>query len=645
MALTEPTYGDLTLRVGTSLNADPEAFTLMRKLLRRLSTVEMEQQNFREWCDRADGMYFPPEITHGGADAWPDDPSAVTAGRSHVSINEFKVYVDVPASLQGQVPIENMLATDVTPSARKAAAAMERIFTSWKAEDRFELKFHKACTIKALYGRTAAKVYYDRDEKRPCVEVVEQPRNLYMGYRSDSFEEVEWAAYVQRMSPDQVEDEFGVEVDATVVGDVTYPYISGSVQGFMRSPERPWLDWPGNTRIEVWDYWFRERGANGKWDTYNVVFAGNVVVRGPLKYREYKGDIPYIPLFNTFIPGVPNGDPELRDMEQLIRENMERVTAGSQMIAAGTAGDFWQLTGPDAPLRMPEGFKPVRNKVIYPGAGNRVETITPFIAQFQLEQFLGRIDRSKAIVSGLNDLLLGLAPAQVLSSSKAINALIANYEARLAMRRGLLYDWRRRTWEMVVQVWAPRDATIRQLVKQGSGRLEIIDPSLSPRDELETATKAVNLVNAKLWSQRRGMDAVGVDDPETEQDMIREERTDASLFPQDVQVEVQLIAALQSLGIGAPSNVQQDAQQQMASGQNDLRTALSGAIPQNSPSSQLPGDQGITPPEALTPGAPLPFAQGPQGQSAGATPQGLAQTRIEAGKAKSRILTQQQLGR
>jgi len=226
---------------------------------------------------------------------------------------------------------------------------------------------------------------------------------------------------------------------------------------------------------------------------------------------------------------------------------------------------------------------------------------------------------------------------------------VANYESRLSMRRAMLYDWRRKVWELVVKIWVKKDTDIKKIVAAGGGYLDIVDPSLSPRDEMETAVRAANLVNAKLWSQRRGMDAVHVDDPETEQDMIREERTDASLFPADVQVMAQLMAALQSLGLQAPANAQGIAQQQLASGQNDLRSALGAAAPENMAGQPAGGELGQTPPEALSaggtpPAGGLPFMQGPEAPG-GQGPIGTAQTMIQGGQAKSRILTQQQLGR
>jgi hypothetical protein len=603
---------------------------------------------FREWCDRWDALYFADHMTGGGADLWWEHSSARTEGRAHVSSNTPSVYVDVPSALQGVTPIENMLATKDTTEARHAAAALERVYATWKMEEGFDLKFHKACTVKSLYGRTAARIYWDKDEKHPCVEIIEQPRNLFLGYKTDSYEDLEWAAYVLRYEPNALVEEYGVDMtpttllDGSIMPTVGYP-MEMQIAGVSTRPVREWLNW-GEARVEVWDYWYRKPiWKNGKFQkmvTCNVVLAGNVVLQGPTEYKEYDGDLPYVPLFNTFIPGVPSGRSNLHDVEPLIREKFEKITAGSQMIENAVAGDMWQLVGPDAPLRVPPGLKPVRNTLVGPGPGNRIETITPFIAQFQLEQYLGRIDRELAEISGLNDLLLGLAPAQVLSSSKAINALVANYESRLSMPRKLLYQWRKALWDLTLEVWKKKNSDIADIVSAGGGRLEITDPSLSPRDDMETAQRAANLVNAKLWSQTRAMQAVGVDDPETEQDLIREESTDATLWPERVQVMAQLMGALQSLGLNTPPGAQAQAEGQMASGQADLRKALGNQTPDNSTGMQSPDTMGQTP---SIPGAP-PSAGGPQAPFIEAQPP-LLQGMLQNGKAKGRIMTQTKLGR
>lgn len=650
---------DMTLYKGVAHAANDETKQIIFGLSTRIAAVRPFQERLRQWCDRADLLYYAEDITQGGADLWASDPSTTKPGRSHVSVNSPPTYVDVPASLQAVEPIENMLALDTTKEARDAAAEVERLYSSWKRAMNFDLKFHKACTVKGLYGLTAARIYWDDEDpndKRPCFEVVEQPKNLHIGWKSDQYEKAEWAAYVTRYEPNALIEEYGVDVVPHEQDDgATIPLVQA--HDWQSGPIRPWLSL-GDARIEVWDYWYRKplwrKNTFVKMETFNVVIAGNFIIRGPIKYPEYEGSLPYVLLFNTFVPGLPTGRSDLYDVEQLIREKMERITAGSQMIANGVAGDYWQLTGPDAPLRVPAGLKPKRNEVVGVGPGNRIETITPFIAQFQLEQYLGRIDRELAEVSGLNDLLLGLAPAQVLSSSKAINALIANYESRLSIRRRLLYKWRRDVWELALKVWVAKDAKVREIVSHGGGVLDIIDPSLSPRDEQETAIRAANLVSAKLWSQARAMDAVGVEDPETEQQMIREESTDATLWPERVQIMAQLLGALQSLGLQPPQGAQQQAQGQMTSGQSDLRAALGAATPNTTPGSNggpggAPEAQGQTPvlpglPQAAG-GPPPPFAQGPAPDAAGGQAAPLLQSMIQGGKVKGRILTQQKLGR
>ena len=648
-------FVDTTLvRTSQLTSTSPEDAIIIRGLSRKIAAVKEEHQFFVQWCDRADALYFPTQFTDGGSDIWANDRTAKIKGRSHISANSSPVYVDIPAALQAEPPIENMLATDNTPEARNAASNLERLYTSWKQQFSFDLKFHKATTTKALYGRTAGRIIINADGF-PEPSVIEQPRNLWFGWKTSDYEALDWAAYVLKYEPNALAEEFGVDVITYANDDGSQmPLVINTQQfqdlGVGAQNPRPWMEF-GKSRIEVWDYWYRMI-ENGKAVTYNVVIAGNAVIQGPDPYPEYGGRLPYVPLFNTFIPGVPMGRPELWDIEPIIREENELLTAGGQMIKNGVAGDYWQLVGADAPTRVPPGLKPKRNELVGPGPGNRIETITPFIAQFQLEQFFGRIDRTKAALSGLNDLLLGLAPAQVLSSSKAINALISNYVTRLSMRRKLLYEWRREMWTLALAIWQEKDAKVKAIIDAGAGFLEIVDPSLNPRDEMETATRAVNLMNGKVWSQRRTMDATGVDDPETEQDLIREERTDATMFPESVQVMAQLMGALKSLGLTPSAATTAAVGSQATSGQHDLAAAGVSATPDNSTSSQLPGDQAIPPGDAST-GAP-PDPNAPQGMTPGpgaqpppfaVGPPAVMQDKLVGGQTTGRILSQQKLGR
>jgi hypothetical protein len=331
----------------------------------------------------------------------------------------------------------------------------------------------------------------------------------------------------------------------------------------------------------------------------------------------------------------------LYDIEQLIREKDERLTSGSQLMYNIVNAQYWQLTGPEAPDQVPIGLKPKANQVVAPGAGNRLEGITPWMPEFQLEQFLGRIDREMVDVSGLNDLLRGMAPASVMSSSKAINALVANYETRISMKRDIYYEWRRQMWYLARKVWANKQRELEPVLL-GGGRLDIVSPSLTPRDDMETAQIARTLVDGKLWSAIRGMDRTGVDDPEAEQNIIRSEQTDVALNPAAVQTIAATATQLQAMGF-------QNAEQAVSG---------MGAAPPEQPSpeqlaEQMRSEAGAAPGVPGSNEQPMPANEAmpsnvegaPPGAGPAAPPGGpgevKAQTMVKGGEATNRLLFEQ----
>jgi hypothetical protein len=629
----------------------PEAAMLEEVKDRRMEKMA-EMTRFANLCDRFDNLYYANDINpNGGADHWFNDPSAKTQGAVHISLNVYSSYVDIPASLQSVEPIENILPAIDSPQTRSIAAAVERVFFSWKDEEDFELKAHKVCVTKGLYGRTAAKVYWDEDEKRPCVEIVDQPRNLWLGWKTQNYNKLDWAIYSYRISLNAAIEEYGVDFDMHEIVEggkrIHLPMLRARnrdvlTEGANRLSTRSWLA-DDQFMIECVDYWYRKpkEGATpvlGKptpMETWNAIFVGNVLVKD-MPHPEYDGKMPYVVLFNSYIPGVPDGRSELFDVEQLVNEKETRLSAGGQMIRKAIAGQMWQLTGAEAPEVVPQHVKPVENKVVAPGAGNRIEKIEPFLPEFQLESYLSRIDRELVDVSGLNDLLRGLAPAQVLSSSKAINALVANYEVRVRMKRDLFYIWRRDIWGLTRAIWSKKVPEFEGMFKM-AGRLDIKAPTITPRDDLETATMAMNLLNARIWSLARSQDYTGVDDPEGETEQIKRERTDASLFPEQVLQQVSLAAALQQLGIQAqqtgigPNGQQQQAGMSPGQQANMQRQQQGGYAGQ--PQMNGPGEQIATPPGAMPPG---PGGLPPSGPGQNFS----AQTMIANGEANSRLLMQ-----
>ena len=596
--------------------SEDEDFALLSEILGRKQQVDPEQNRLKALFRRMDNLYHPETMTLGGADHWSEDPSARLAGRAHVSVNIHHAYVQIPAAIQAVRPVINYVPTGSEQPDRQAAALREQLYFRWWDANEMDLQHEQAALLKELYGHTAAKVYWDPIERIPKVTIIERPENLYLGFGNSDYNRMDWALYTYGMSPQAIMEDYGVDVIPVKQGEKWYPYTSrgdhadpiGNVwaNAFERNPLKRETAYE-QMQIEVYDYWYKVATKPGKAPlVYNAIFVGNTLVKNEA-HPEYAGQIPYIHLPNGKIPGSPYGKPALYDAEQLLREKDERVTAMAQMIQSVVGGQMWQLVGAEAPDEVPPNALPKPGRVATPGPGNELRAIQPFIPNFQIEQYIGRIDRELTVATGLNDLLLGLAPAQVLGSSRAIAALIANYESRLAPKRKVFYSWMKKVWEMCARIWEAKEPAVAQLIA-GEYRIEIVAPELTPRDTLELASTAINLVQNRLWSAERAMDRVGVEDPIGEKELIRDEQTDATLNPASVATMAQVMAQMSQLQqMQGQAQMQEQlamTQQQAANAQRTLQSGVPGSQSLNQPENQAQ-----LPPEANAANAAAPGAE------------------------------------
>jgi hypothetical protein len=582
-----------------------EYYNVMAEAMNKKQLVEPEQNRMRALYRRYDHYFHPQTFTLGGADHWAEDPSARLSGRSHVSVNVHASYVQIPASLQAVTPVVNYVPTGPTTEERDQASRRERLFYAWWDANDMDLRLEEAALLKSLYGTTAGKVYWDPIKKMPRVQIVDTPENLYLGYGTSDYTRVDWAIYSYGLSPQAAMEDYGINVIPVRDGEQWFPYTSASthddpiasiyLNSYHRDPVRYQTAYD-QMKIEVMDYWYKHPTTPGKPPLVcNVIIVGNTIVK-KTEHPELEGVIPYIMLRNSMIPGSPYGKPELYDIEQLLREKDEKITAQAQMIHSVVGGQMWQLVGAEAPDEVPANAIPKPNQVATPGAGNRIESINPFIPQFQVEDYNKRIDRELAVVSGLNDLLLGLAPSSVLGSSRAIAQLMANYEARISPKRKILYAWIQDVWEVCARMWEIKDKAVSNIL-DGEYSIAITPPELTPRDTIELAQTAINMVQNRLWSSERAMDRMGVTDPEGEKDLIRDEQTDATLNPAAVQTMATLIQMFNQMQQQAP----QQAMQQSEAGRASALEAMASLNPPAPGSEMLnsPSEQGNPPPEAL----------------------------------------------
>lgn len=597
---------------------------------------------------RFDNLYYAAVVTpEGGADHWPE---ARTPGRAHVSVNIGATYVDIPAALQSITPIINYVPRSAKPEDRTQAQNAERLMFEWRDLIGMDLIEYDLCLTKCLYGISWAKVYWDDERKMPMVSNIDIPSNLWVGWGDSNYRRMDWAAYIYAVSPETAAAEYGVSIEMVQRNGIALPWVYGGdhadpLDQFSPSHNRPPL--PPNIDIEVIDYWYYKL-VGGKRQVWNCIYVGNHQVKPPTYHEEYGSELPYIAIPNGRVMGRPFGKSDLYDVEQILREKDERLSNQANMHYKVVQGQMWQLVGAEAPDEVPPNVTPAPNQVIAPGPGNQIVPIQPWLPEMQIEDYNRRLDREAAAITGLNDLLLGLAPAQVLSSSKAVAALVANYESRIRPARTILYHAYYRIWEMAARVWSKNDKQVATIIGDWY-RLSIVAPELTPRDTLETASMAMQLVQNRLWSMERGMDATGVDNTNDEKSIVREEQTDASLNPAAVMAMAQLMQTFNAMNQQAPPNAQAIAaaqQQSLSTAQvgNATRTAQGGGVA-GSPSNNAPENSAPAPPEGQPPNAQpgQPNAPGAPGQPAPGQPQygNFSRLTMRNGKTTGEIRTQE----
>lgn len=579
---------------------------LFERMMRTKALAKPTNSFIAALAQRFERLYYPTTITTGGADTWPE---GAVPGRVHLSLNEYHVYVDIPASLQAVPPIESIVPIDPSdPESRAAADAVEAIYLAWKRDEELDLKDHLACIVKALYGYAACKVWWDDERRVPRVEILEQPTNLYVEWGSSNFRRMEACVYIQTVHIADAKRRYGVDLELVNVGDTEFPVpaaVAASPSDLYRRTDVS-VDTMLSRHALLYDYWYRDEDGV----PINVLFLGPTIVH--TERHEELPDLPYLILPNTFIPGWPYGRSELHDLEQLLREKSERLSELGQLIHASIEGQRFQLVGPNAPVELDDRSIPGPGEIATPGPGNEIRPIVPHLPEMQAADYIRRLDAEIETVTGLNDVLIGRAPAAVLGSSRVISMLMAQYGARIRVKRDLFYRWRRSRWELAAKIWAAKDRDIREIFRAGGTALLQTPPDLSPRDQLEIANMAMNLVNTRIWSMERAMAETGVENATAEKDLIRVEQTDAALQPAAAQAQLQLAAIARQLGLTPPSTSLGSLGQTYAA-ENQF----------NAPPTQ---EQALNQPENAPP------------------TNTLLQTMLQGGQAKGRILTQSEVG-
>jgi hypothetical protein len=531
--------------------------------------------------ERFHEMYAPLE-----GDQWAEDKYA-RPGKLHITANMVKAFVDIASRILALEPRVTNRPNRRDKESRNKAEIVEELFSMFLRLSDWDRWRGELTLAQALYGLAYLHPFWNERDGRPDVRLIDQPQNLMQGFSTNDYREMDWAIYHYSISPLEATLKYPQVGISNPGGDKplevhiespdhTDPLGQttetgggglGNLLSRMVQQEKRTSDYE-DKQVSVWDYWYRDDEGGIK----NATLLQQRIVDGPHDHPEMP-DIPYIPVEYDHEPGSPEGQ-SLAELIIPIQMGLNRVMSQFAQIVADNAGTAYQFTGENA-FTVPEGMIPREDEVLPVGPGNRIEPINRAVQNFPMERLIEHYWDAAYKITGIPEIAFGGLPGAQ-TSGRAVAIQIEAMANRLSPKRDRLYFAMTRMlrfWgfmlerynpEIEVRSSAPSDeaagptgapaeaeaVTIKvgDFIK-GFDNWRLIAPEMTPRDSIEQAQNVIQLVQNKLMPLAEGMDNLGFESPEQMIEMIRQERSDPHLFPQDVQayaVLVQLLSAIQA---------------------------------------------------------------------------------------------------
>ena len=569
----------------TEYAADGEMTMLAveREARARYSAQEPYQQTLASQYRIFHHYFAPPQYNWGSGDQWPAD-RAMRPDKIHVTANVMRPFLTVGARLESILPRITIPSSTLPENERRRAEAAEQLMLTWLDLSGWDTWMFDFCLTKGIYGKGILKPYWNDKEKRGDVYVIESPWNLRLGYGASDFHTIDWAIYEYSLSVYECKRRYP-DLHIKETGDTKAPlHVSRytSHDDVLQQRDNSWVPYrePSNyekMQARIWDYWYKEDG-----DIYNVVIVEGCAVAEPAKHDELL-DIPYIVAEHDHEPGSPEGVSGAIDLIDMQIE-LNRTLSHMFQYVADNVDPAWFISGPDSGA-WPEGAIPKAGQVVSTGESTIYE-VPKGESTVAFTEVIRTIWDGLHRMSGVPEIALGgLAGSDI--SGRATAVQIQSHLNRMDPRRQRTY----RALKELLRAWVFMAEEKNPKLQVGENKVglaemlggfrnwKIIPPEITPRDAQESVNTEINKVNAKLSSYRTSMDAIGIDNPEAELDLIRQEGMDAQLNPERAQsyvaiwpmlqqVQAQEQAMQQQLGGMAPPGAPPGGPQAQAAGAN-----------------------------------------------------------------------------
>lgn len=493
---------------------------------------------------------FPPPTAMSAGDQWAAH-AAENIGKIHVTANVAGPFARVDARLQAIEPRITIPTANLNDADRRRAEATEQVALTWLELSGWDVWRETLCLTRSIYGKGVLKPFWNDRDNRGDVYVIENVHDLRIGWGRSDFSVIDWALYESRMSVAEVRRTFrDVDIEVVKRGDgysfnVRYPGTPTDPLGQSPSAVTPYRQ-PSqyeDAMVNVWDYWWIDDDRK----VMNVTLIAGCCVEEPKAHPEMP-TIPYIVVENDHEPGNPDGVSTLKDLIDLQDELNRLLTHAYQHVQDNVDPAFYAY-GEDG-MNIEAGTVPKPGEIL-PVGDARIEPITTTTNTMPFADLIGQTFNLLHRMSGLPEILFGDAPSDISGRATAIQ--IQSAINRIDPRRKHLF----RAYSDLLRFWMfmgerknprmpmgvdeetgeERFGRLADMIR-GFNRWRIVAPEITPRDAAELATNEINKVSAGLSSRRTSMDAIGIESPEAELEMIGQERSDLDIMPDAVSQKV-----------------------------------------------------------------------------------------------------------
>jgi len=472
---------------------------------------------------------------------------------------------DLISSQSAKIDDEEMNSEALDKATLNAEVCKKILDMVKNGDNNWTLVTQEAAQYSFLYGSAFLKVLYDPENKSIYLDAI-NPGRTVVGWESDNYNTLEWFAVVSRRSIQDIYYKYGVKVDSegefiTFDGDVT-----------------------SNEMANVIDYWD---------DDMNVIIIGDHLIKAE---KHNYGFVPLVHLPCLTKPGEPFGFSPIEPVIPLQRVrnelwsdlyDMVHYVPNNTIVAEGCNLDAKEI---------PTGSLP---KILPIKAGGKLYPLELAKPGFEINRLLSDNLGSIDDVSGMPRIAYGQVDATLATGIGLTTAF------QPAIQR----------MKMVANNWTPGLQKINEYIlriaeKHVKGAKEFIGGKyytkiawgkFSPRDFSIQLTNVINAKNSKLYSTRRSMEELGVENPREEMVEIAMEENNPWLNPQlALQKEQAKQQALQVIQQGKQQQQQSNTPQPptLTPDQNQFSGAQPMAMPnagRGAPKRNAPQQPNVTP--------------------------------------------------